>query len=384
MSTVKIYLKKGKEKKIKHFYPWVFRDEILKVEGEGIIATLLDYKGNFLAKGTYSPHSRIAFRVLTYREEDINTNFFIERLKKSFLLREGIPSNAFRAVFSESDLLSGLIVDKYDQGLVIQVRSYPMEVLKEIYLPALVEVFKPRFIYERSDFKGRLAEGLKEFKGLLYGELINPVLIEENGIKFLVDVEKGLKTGFYLDQRDNRLYIAESVERGQKVLDLFTHTGGFAVYAAKKGAKVWAVDINPDVLEIARENAKLNGVEVEFIAANAFEFLENTDQNYDLIIADPPAIAKTKKEKESILWAVWKLAYNAFKKLNPLGRLFICTCTYQISAEELTRQVRLAASDAGKRIFVRSLRGQPKDHPYVPFFPESWYLKCLDVQLYPF
>jgi 23S rRNA (cytosine1962-C5)-methyltransferase len=259
-----------------------------------------------------------------------------------------------------------------------------MEVLKEIYLPALVEVFKPRFIYERSDFKGRLAEGLKEFKGLLYGELINPVLIEENGIKFLVDVEKGLKTGFYLDQRDNRLYIAESVERGQKVLDLFTHTGGFAVYAAKKGAKVWAVDINPDVLEIARENAKLNGVEVEFIAANAFEFLENTDQSYDLIIADPPAIAKTKKEKESILWAVWKLAYNAFKKLNPLGRLFICTCTYQISAEELMRQVRLAASDAGKRIFVRSLRGQPKDHPYVPFFPESWYLKCLDVQLYPF
>ncbi|MEO2153141.1 MAG: class I SAM-dependent rRNA methyltransferase [Aquificota bacterium] len=384
MSTVKIYLKKGKEKKIKHFYPWVFRDEILKVEGEGIIATLLDYKGNFLAKGTYSPHSRIAFRVLTYREEDINTNFFIERLKKSFLLREGIPSNAFRAVFSESDLLSGLIVDKYDQGLVIQVRSYPMEVLKEIYLPALVEVFKPRFIYERSDFKGRLAEGLKEFKGLLYGELINPVLIEENGIKFLVDVEKGLKTGFYLDQRDNRLYIAESVKRGQKVLDLFTHTGGFAVYAAKKGAKVWAVDINADVLEIARENAKLNGVEVEFIEANAFEFLENTDQSYDLIIADPPAIAKTKKEKESILWAVWKLAYNAFKKLNPLGRLFICTCTYQISAEELTRQVRLAASDAGKRIFVRSLRGQPKDHPYVPFFPESWYLKCLDVQLYPF
>ncbi|NPA13654.1 MAG: class I SAM-dependent rRNA methyltransferase [Aquificae bacterium] len=384
MSTVKIYLKKGKEKKIKHFYPWVFRDEILKVEGEGIIATLLDYKGNFLAKGTYSSHSRIAFRVLTYREEDINTNFFIERLKKSLLLREGIASNAFRAVFSESDLLSGLIVDKYDQGLVIQVRSYPMEVLKEIYLPALVEVFKPRFIYERSDFKGRLAEGLKEFKGLLYGELKNPVLIEENGIKFLVDVEKGLKTGFYLDQRDNRLYIAESVERGQKVLDLFTHTGGFAVYAAKKGAKVWAVDINADVLEIARENAKLNGVEVEFIAANAFEFLENTDQSYDLIIADPPAIAKTKKEKESILWAVWKLAYKAFKKLNPLGRLFICTCTYQISAEELTRQVRLAASDAGKRIFVRSLRGQPKDHPYVPFFPESWYLKCLDVQLYPF
>ncbi|WP_461829031.1 class I SAM-dependent rRNA methyltransferase [Aquifex sp.] len=375
---LKLYLKKGKEKKVKHFYPWIFKDEIQRQEGEGIIAELYDSEGNFLARGTYSPKSRVAFRVLTYEKENINKDFFIKRIKEALELRKDIPSDSYRVAFSESDLLSGLIIDKYAEGVVIQIRSYPMEKLKEEILDAIKETLKPQFIYERSDFKGRREEGLKEFKGHLYGNLKNPVLIRERDLKFLVDVEKGLKTGFYLDQRDNRAYASQLVDKNSKVLDLFCYTGGFSLYCAKSGAKVLGVDINEDAINLARENAKLNGLSAEFLQANAFDFLQETTDRYDLIIADPPAIAKTKKEKENILWAIWKLAYYSFQKLNKFGRLFICSCTYQISVDEMVRQLRLAATDNGKRIMVKEVNLQPVDHPYLPTFPESLYLKCID------
>ena len=376
---VKIYLKKGKEKKIKHFYPWVFKDELEKLEGEGIEAELYDCDGNFLAFGTYSPYSKIAFRVLSYQKETLNMEFFVKKFGEALSLRKGINSNAFRVAFSESDLLSGLIVDKYGDAIVIQTRSYPMEMLKGEIIKALVEVFEPLFIYERSDFKGRQDEGLKEFKGLLYGILKNPVEIKENEFRFLVDVVNGLKTGFYLDQRENREYVYKLVERGNKVLDLFCYTGGFSIYCAKKGAKVIGVDINESAIELAKENAQLNKVNPQFILGNAFDYIQQTDEIFDLIIADPPAIAKTKKEKESILWAIWKLAYYSFQKLKKFGRLFICACTYQISIEEMLKQLRLASTDAGKRIFIKSINLQPVDHPYIPTFPESLYLKCFDI-----
>ncbi|GAB6065332.1 class I SAM-dependent rRNA methyltransferase [Aquifex pyrophilus] len=376
---MRIYLKEGREKKIKHFYPWVFRDEIKKKEGTGIIAELYDSEGNFLALGTYSPKSRIAFRVLSYEKEEINENFFKRRIEEALSLRRGIDSDAFRVAFSESDLLSGLIIDKYSKGVVIQVRSYPMESLKEKVLNAILEVIKPTFVYERSDFKGREEEGLRPFKGLLYGELENPIEIREGEFRFLVDVVKGLKTGFYLDQRENRRYIQSIVKEGMKVLDLFCYTGGFSLYAGSKGAEVLGVDLNEDALELARENARINGVSAEFLKYNAFNFIEETKEVYDLIIADPPAIAKTKKEKESVKWAVWKLAYHSFRKLKRYGRLFICTCTYQMSVEEMVRQLRLASTDVGRRIFIKSVNLQPLDHPYLPTFPESLYLKCIDA-----
>ncbi len=376
---LKLFLKEGREKKVKHFYPWIFKDEIERKEGDGIIAELYDFEGNFLARGTYSPKSRIAFRVLTYEKEDINKDFFIKRIKEALELRKGIPSDSYRVAFSESDLLSGLIIDKYAEGVVIQIRSYPMEKLKEEILDAIKETLNPQFIYERSDFKGRRDEGLKEFKGLLYGNLKNPILIKEWDLNFLVDVERGLKTGFYLDQRDNRAYVSGLVGEGSKVLDLFCYTGGFSLYCAKRGANVLGVDINEDAISLARENAKLNGLPAEFFRVNAFDFLQETTEKYDLIIADPPAIAKTKKEKESILWAIWKLAYYSFQKLKKFGRLFICSCTYQISVEEMVRQLRLAATDNGKRILVKEVNLQPVDHPYLPTFPESLYLKCIDA-----
>jgi len=379
MSSVRIFLKKGREKKIKHFYPWVFKDDIERIEGNGIIGELFDSEGNFLAVGSFSERSKVAFRVLSYEKEDLNVDFFKRRFLQALRLRRDIPSTAYRLAFSESDLLSGLIVDRYNEGFVLQVRTFPMEELKPLILNALEELFSPAFIYERSDFRGRREEGLKEFKGLLRGKLENPFIIEENGFRFFVDVERGLKTGFYLDQRENRAYISELLRGGERVLDLFCYTGGFSVYCASKGARVTGVDINEEAIELAKKNAELNGVKAEFITANAFDFLENTEEIYDLIIADPPAIAKTKKEKESILWAVWKLAFYSIARLRPLGRLFICTCTYQISAEEMIRQVRLAATDRGRRVIVKEIRLQPKDHPYLPTFPESLYLKCLDL-----
>ncbi len=379
MSSVKVFLKEGREKKIKHFYPWVFRDEIERVEGSGFVGELYDSRGNFLAVGTFSEKSRIPFRVLSYERDPIDGEFFKKRFLQALRLRQFIPSDAYRLAFSESDLLSGLIVDRYGKGFVLQVRTLPMEKLKSQVLEALEELFSPDFIYERSDFRARREEGLGEFKGLLRGRLKNPLTIEENGFRFLVDVERGLKTGFYLDQRENRAYVSGLLRGGERVLDLFCYTGGFSVYCAARGAKVTGVDTNEAAVELARENAQLNGVEAEFVVANAFEFVESTEELYDLIIADPPAIAKTKKEKESILWAVWKLAYYSLNRIRPYGRLFICTCTYQISTGEMIRQVRLAATDRGKRILVKEIRLQPQDHPYLPTFPESLYLKCLDV-----
>jgi len=345
------------------------------------VGELYAHDGSFLGVGTYSPVSRIAFRVFTHERRPLDEAYFKETLERTAFLREGIPSDAYRVLYSESDQTPGFIVDRYADGLVLQVRTLGAEKLKPELLKALVERFRPAFVYERSDFVGRKDEGLEPFKGLLWGELKNPVLIREHEFTFLVDVERGLKTGFYLDQRENRLYASSLVKEGSRVLDLFCYTGGFSVYCAKRGARVTGVDLNERALELARENARINGVEVEFVKANAFEYLEQDRSSYDLIIADPPAIAKARKEKESLKWAVWKLAYHAFPRLRRGGRLFICVCSYQLSADELARQVRLAATDRGRKVVLKELRLQPYDHPYLPTFPESLYLKCGDFIL---
>jgi 23S rRNA (cytosine1962-C5)-methyltransferase len=256
------------------------------------------------------------------------------------------------------------------------------EKIKSTILDALIDIFYPKAIYERSDFESRKEEGLTTFKGLLYGNLENPVLINENGHQFFVDIVNGLKTGFYLDQRGNRLYISSNAY-GLKVLDLFCYTGGFSIYLAKNGCKVLGIDINQDAIDLAKENAQKNNVKANFITNNAFEFLENTKEKFDLIIADPPAIAKRKDESRSILWAIYKIAFHSLKNLNNYGRLFICSCSNQLSIEDMIKQVRLASFDLGLKIILKSITIQPNDHPILPAFPESFYLKCLEFVLIP-
>jgi len=374
-----LHLKRGKERKILNLYPWVYRDEVRKIEPAGPVADLHSHEGKFVARGLYSRGARIVWRFLSFGRDDIDVRFVSARISEALGLRRGINSSAFRVVFSESDFLGGLVIDRYNDGVVMQVRSRGMEEIKDTVIDAIDSTLKPSFIYERSDMEGRRDEGLEPFKGPVRGEVPERLIITENGVRFYVDVRRGLKTGFYLDQRRSREYVAGIVEEGYEVLDLFSYTGGFSVYAALRGAKVLAVDTKEEVLTLARENAALNGVRIDTLVYDAFKFLEEDGGTYDLIVADPPAISKRKHERRKLLGAVWKLTYNALPHLKVPGHLYICTCSYQAGLDEMVRSVRAAAIARRTPVHVRALNIQPEDHPFLPQFPESLYLKCLHV-----
>ncbi len=379
MKETRIYLKKGKERKVRNLYPWVYRDEVRKIEEGDVVADVFSHEGVFVGRGLYSKGARIVWRFLSREYDPIDRNFFVRRVEEALNRRGKINSTAFRVVFSESDFLGGLMVDRYNDGLVIQVRSRGMEEVKGTVIDALTEALSPSFIYERSDMESRRYEGLEPVKGPVLGDVPDRLTITENGINFYVDVVNGLKTGFYLDQRRSREYVADLIDEGMEVLDLFSYTGGFSVYAALRGGRVLAVDTKEEALDLARENARLNGVEIRTLRYDAFKFLGETEDVYDVIIADPPAISKRKDERKKILGAVWKLTYNSLPRLKVPGHLYVCTCSYQASVEDMVKYVRLAAIDRGTPVHIRAILIQPEDHPFLPHFPESLYLKCLHV-----
>ncbi|MCC6037461.1 MAG: class I SAM-dependent rRNA methyltransferase, partial [Armatimonadetes bacterium] len=273
-----VKLKAGKSKKVQKFYPLVYRDEVQDVSPsveDGDLVVLLDERGKFLAWGTYSAKSHVAFRVLTLQDEPVDKDFFVNRFQKALEQRKHLwrITNAVRLVHAEADFLPGLIVDRYGEFAVIQVRTKGMERLRNLWFEPLMELLKPKGVYERSDMEGRKEEGLTPFKGLLYGTVPERIEIVEHGLRFLVDVERGLKTGFYLDQRDNRKLVGELVQPGEQFLDLFAYTGAFSIYAATKGAECTAVEQHKHLVELGQEQAKLNGVKVNFRCGNVFEEL---------------------------------------------------------------------------------------------------------------
>ncbi|NPB03263.1 MAG: class I SAM-dependent rRNA methyltransferase [Thermotogae bacterium] len=379
MRETVIQLKRGKERKILNLYPWVYRDEVAYLREAGAVSHLYDRRGRLLATGLYSPSSRVIWRFLSLGKVKVDRSFFKKRILEAVAYRKHVPATAYRLVFSESDFLGGLIVDRYNNGLVIQIRSEGMERMKGVVVDALVEALSPSFIYERSDMEGRWEEGLKPVKGPIVGDAPNILTITENGIKFYVDVVGGLKTGFYLDQRRSRQYVASLVKEGFKVLDLFSYSGGFSIYAALKGAKVLAVDTNEAAIRLAQENARLNGVSVSVLVADAFKFLMSDRDTYDLIVADPPAIAKRKDARKSLLGAIWKLTYYSLPRLREGGHLYLCSCSYQASLQDMITYVRFASTDRKIPIYIAATLIQPEDHPFLPHFPESLYLKCLHV-----
>ena len=381
-------LKRGKDKKVRKFYPFVYRDEVADIAptvGDGDIVCLLDADGRFVAWGTYSATSHIAFRTLTLNDEPIDRNFFLARLKEALRLRQSLVSttDAFRLVHAEGDFLPGLIVDRYGDILVVQVRTLGMERLKPLWLDALLELLSPKGIFERSDMEGRQEEGLPPAKGLLYGEVPERVEIHEDGLRFLVDVRDGLKTGFYLDQRDNRRLMRSLVRPGERFLDLFAYTGAFAIHAAKAGADCVAIEQLPSAVALWREQGALNGVTVEFRCGNAFDELPKLaaeGRRFDAVVIDPPAIAKSKREVASLKWAIWKLVHGILPMLKEGGRLLVCTCTYHMDWATLTEAVRLAASDRHVPLRLLTQTTQSPDHPIRLHFPESQYLRCLLLQ----
>ena len=387
-----IQLKPGKEKRVYTLHPWVFKSDIDKeLNGcaAGDIVDIISSKGKFLARGYYNPNSQIALRIMTYNEEEaVDRALIFRRIHEAVEYRRTFADlRSCRLVFAESDRLPALIVDAFDDILVLQCLALGMERFKKDIVDALVEEVHPRGIWERNDVPVRRLEGLEMCTGLLYGEVPDRVQMSENGVRFWVDVKEGQKTGFFLDQKENRAAIAPFV-KGQKVLDCFTHTGSFALHAGYYGAaEVTGVDISEFACECAAENAALNHLEdrVHFVAANAFDLLSEQSrkgEKYDVIILDPPAFTKSRNAVDSALRGYKEINLRAMKMIRTGGYLITCSCSQHVLPEMFRTMVLDAAKDA--RVLLRQVefRTQGKDHPILPYARETEYLKCGIYQVF--
>ena len=388
----KVYLIPGKEKRVYSRHPWVFRSDIHHTEGPcapGDVVSIYSDKGRFLAKAFYNPNSQIALRILTWQDEEIDRAFIFRRVHDAVEYRRSFADlRSCRLIFAESDRLPALIADVFGSTVVIQCMSLGMERFKQDVIDAIVEEIHPDGIWERDDIPVRKLEGMEMRTGLLYGNVPDRVEMTENGIRFLVDVKEGQKTGFFLDQKENRAAIAPFV-KNKKVLDCFTHTGSFALHAAHYGAAdVTGVDISDYACEFATENARLNGFgdNVRFIVANAFDLLSEQSkagQKYDVIILDPPAFTKTRSAVESALRGYKEINLRAMKMVVPGGYLISCSCSQHVTPDLFKKMIQDAAYDARVSLRQVEFRSQGKDHPILPAAPETEYLKCGIYQVFP-
>ncbi len=385
----KITLRKTRETRVRGGHPWIYASEIERVEGEfenGDIVDVADFRGKFIGRGFYNPQSQISLRILTRNDEPCDRDFFAKRISDAWEYRKvWCDPNSCRLIYSESDFLPGLVVDKFGDVLVMQSLSLGIDRIKDMLCDLLMEIVKPMGIWERSDVPVRRLEGMQQTTGLLRGEVPDLVDMVENGIHFQVDVKNGQKTGFFLDQKENRAALAP-ICKDAKVLDCFCHNGSFSLHAAKFGAKsVLGVDISEEALEVARENARMNNLtNVTFEAHNCFDHLrELTDANeqFDVVILDPPAFTKNKAALESALRGYKEINLRGLKLVRPGGFLVTCSCSQHVLTDAFQDMVNQAARDAKKRIRLVEYRTQAKDHPILPQSIETKYLKCMILQV---
>ncbi len=379
-----IRLKKGKSGISRPGHPWIYKGQILREGGAispGAIVSVLDPTGFFLGRGYYNPKSDISVRLLTFRDEPITKGLFEERMRSAAERRREVSNtNAMRMVFSEADGLPGLIVDLYSDTAVFQILTFGMERMKPLLADIIKEVLKPKYLYEKSDSLYRKIEGLKESKKWWGEKSGGMVEIFEGRVKFIVDIENGAKTGFYLDQRKSRMSL-DGISKGKRVLDLFSYTGGFAVSAAVYGAaSAIGVEIKRQWLDLGRQNAALNGVaaRVKFEEGDAFGILRkiyNSGERFDIIIVDPPSFMRTRKDIAGASKGYKELNLTAMKTLNDKGILATFSCSYGMSYDRFSGIVKAAARDAKKAIRILKRCRQPKDHPIVKAIPETEYLK---------
>ena len=385
----KITLRKTRETRVRGGHPWIYASEIERVEGEfenGDIVDVADFRGKFIGRGFYNPQSQISLRILTRNDEPCDRDFFAKRISDAWEYRKlWCDPNSCRLIYSESDFLPGLVVDKFGDVLVMQSLSLGIDRIKDMLCDLLMEIVKPMGIWERSDVPVRRLEGMQQTTGLLRGEVPDLVDMVENGIHFQVDVKNGQKTGFFLDQKENRAALAP-ICKDAKVLGCFCHNGSFSLHAAKFGAKsVLGVDISEEALEVARENARMNNLtNVTFEAHNCFDHLrELTDANeqFDVVILDPPAFTKNKAALESALRGYKEINLRGLKLVRPGGFLVTCSCSQHVLTDAFQDMVNQAARDAKKRIRLVEYRTQAKDHPILPQSIETKYLKCMILQV---
>jgi len=379
-----VILLPGKEKRVWSGHPWVFRSDIARLKGDprpGDTVRVTASGGRFLCMAVYNPQSQIALRVLSRRDAPIDEAFIRERVRRAVDYRRQFADlRSCRLIFAESDGLPAVIVDAFGDVLVLQCLCLGMEQYKQTICDALMEEMRPQGIYERGDVPVRELEGMAQVTGVLRGTVPDRVLMEENGVKFYVDVKQGQKTGFFLDQKENRAAIAPFV-KGKTVLDCFTHTGSFALHAAKYGAgKVTGVDISEFACRCARENAALNGFEnVDFVAANAFDYLKEqcaAGAQYDVVILDPPAFTKSRAAVEAAERGYKEINLRGMKLVKNGGYLVTCSCSQHMLPNQFREVVLSAARDARVGLFQVEYRTQGRDHPILPAAPETQYLKC--------
>ena len=382
--NARVYLKPARESRPLSGHPWVFASDLDRAEKDaapGDVVSVIAARGRLLGKAIYNPNSQIALRFLSFKEEKIDAAWIIKRVREAIALRRQVADLSLcRLIFAESDRLPAVIADNFNGVIALQCLSLGMARFQKLIVDVLVNELKPRGIWERNDVPVRALEGMEESSGILYGEVPDQVQIFENGLSMLVDVKRGQKTGYFLDQKENRAAIAPYCP-GARVLDMFTHTGSFALHAMQYGAReVTGVDSSEYAVSVAEENARLNGFDKAlFVSANAFDYLrEQSDKNerYGLIILDPPAFAKNKASLGGATKGYKEINLRAMKMLEDGGILVTCSCSQAMTPELFSGVIKGAAADAGVILQLLEWRSQSKDHPILFASPETHYLKC--------
>ncbi len=383
-----VTLKRNEEKKVLNGYPWIFANEVQKIEGkdkQGSVAEIKAFDGRYVGKGFINHHSKIIVRILTTKSEEINKDFFAEKIKIADEGRRELGYNDnYRVVFGESDNLPGLIVDKYGDKLSVQFLSLGMEVVKNDVIDILVKRFAPSTIYERSDVAIREKEGLPLKKGVIYGKNETQSIIVENGLKLIVDLENGQKTGYFLDQKENRDDLKFYV-KDKTVLDCFCNEGGFSLCAKKYGAKeVTAIDISKTAIELVEKNARLNALEINTRIADVFEALREyrkSGEKFGVIVLDPPAFTKTADTVKAGYKGYKDINANALKLVEKGGYLVTCSCSQHLTLPLFLQMIKESVFESGVRAKLVELRTQGKDHAVCIGYDESLYLKVAVIKV---
>jgi 23S rRNA (cytosine1962-C5)-methyltransferase len=386
MSTTVTISKRGAQR-VRARHAWIYRSDVTEqsAASAGQVVRVLDPQQRLLGSALYSSRSQIALRMVSFDDAEINRGFWLMRLAAAQRLREQVvrDATAYRLVYGESDLLPSLIVDRYDDCIVIQTLSQGMDELKPMWIDLLAERYSPRAIIERNEARVRDLEGLPRVAAVVLGADPGEIVIEESGVKLNINLVEGQKTGSFLDQRENRI-AARAYARG-RVLDCFTYQGAFALHLAREAERVIGVDVSAPAIAQAKRNAELNGASnVEFKEANVFDLLREMEQSgerFDMINLDPPAFAKNRASIEGAMRGYKEINLRAMKMLAPGGTLVTSTCSYHMSEESFLNVLAAAAADAGRSIQLIEKRMQSRDHPVLVSMPETYYLKCMIIRV---
>ncbi len=383
-----VYLKKGEEKRVLEGHPWVYANEVARIEGKdknGSLATVRTFDGRYVGKGYINHLSKILVRIFIRDDSEDGEGLYLSRLRAANDYRLSLGfEGCYRMVFAEADALPALIIDRYGDYLVIQCLSLGIEKRKQLIVDCLVKLFSPAGIYERSDVSVRAKEGLEEVKGVLYGDIPDKIYVTENGLKLAIDVKNGQKTGYFLDQKENRLAVRRYC-RGARVLDAFCNSGGFSLNAATVASSVTALDISGLALDNVLENASLNGFEnITTLKGDVFDVLRDMRTkgvNYDVVILDPPAFCKSAAEVKD--------AYRGYLDINLLGMklvisggfLVTCSCSHYMTLPLFEKMLSEAASRSGRAVRTVEMKSQSPDHPALLSADETSYLKFFVLQV---